>query len=310
MELVAAHDLLGNALDLQLRADPRQPGKGRATLYIGLTKAVDLEARGEMFRVVLQPRFGPMATWQTTPPTWATWLVASELEVVWPQVLGFIRATIKAAQDRYVRIEGGMQALLSNAASDRFVMVDRESVIAFDSLVAKNAFLAPLDELLSKVVRDLESRGYGWAKDGKGFGDELDALAVDADGRVLVMEIKPGSATASLGWTPAQVARYHRLFDAWAQQGPGHAREVLKGMLAQRSQMGLASVSRPLPPAPLRFVPVIAVCGRVKNPREANERMLAVHTALGRVGIGLDALEVWQVGEDGTIATRELGRLI
>jgi hypothetical protein len=309
VELVSALELRGKALDVQLRANPRQPAEGHATLYIGLTKAIDLRGRGEFFRFDPQRRFGPAAAWQS-PPAWTNWLAASELEAVWPEVLAFVRSTIEAAPDRYVRSEGAMQALLSSAAADRFVVVDRESVIGFDHARAKQAFLAPLNELLSVAVGDLESRGHRWAKAGKRFGDELDALVVDADGRVLVMEVKPGIQTAALGWTPAQVALYHSLFSSWARQDPGLAHEVLTGMLAQRVRIGLAPDGHVPPSAPLQFVPVIAVCGRVLNPNVANERMLAVQAALGRAGSELEELEVWQVGDDGTIETRELGDLI
>jgi nicotinamide mononucleotide adenylyltransferase len=54
---------------------------------------------------------------------------------------------------------------------------------------------------------------------------------------------------------------------------------------------------------------VIAVCGSVKNPSVANERMLAVHDALRRANIDLDELEVWQVTDGGVITTRRLGQL-
>jgi hypothetical protein len=202
-----------------------------------------------------------------------------------------------------------MQALLSNAASDRFVVVDRESMVAFD-VRTKDPFLAPLKEAMSALVRDLDSRGHPWAKADKRFGDELDALAVDSDGRVLVMEVKPGIETAALGWTSAQVARYHWLFTAWARQEPDRAHEVLTGMLAERVRLGLAPPGRLAPVAPPKLIPVIAVCGSVKNPGVANERMRAVHDALRRANIELAELEVWQVTDDGTVATRKLGQLV
>lgn len=189
---------------------------------------MDMRKRSaESFRVVPQTRFGPATTWQSHP-RWADWLVVSELESVWPEALAFIRSTIEATPDRYVRNEGAMQALLSNAAADGFVVVDRESVVGFDAR-RKDALLAPLRETMSALVRDLQAHGHPWAKAEKRFGDELDALAVDSDGRVLVMEVKPGNQTAALGWTTAQVALYHWLFTAWAQQEPARAHAVLTG---------------------------------------------------------------------------------
>jgi hypothetical protein len=297
----------GKALDLQFRSDPRRPSNGRATLYIGLTKGVDLEVRGQAFRVVPQMQFGLATTWVRRPP-WTEWQVASQLKSLWPDALTYIRSTIDAAPERYVRSEGAMQALLANLVSDRFAVVDRESVVGFDPGV-KTQFLAPLSSLLSAVVRDLRSQGYSWATADKRFGDEIDALAVDADGRLLVIEVKPGLNTAGVGWTPAQVARYLWLFTAWAQQDPAHAHAVLTGMLAQRVRLGLARHGRVPPKAPPKLIPVIAVCGSVQNPSVANQRMLAVHDALRGADIDLDELEVWQVTDDGMITTRRLGQL-
>ncbi|MGH2782007.1 MAG: hypothetical protein ACRDLA_11500 [Thermoleophilaceae bacterium] len=80
-------------------------------------------------------------------------------------------------------------------------------------------------------------------------------------------------------------------------------------MLAQRIRLGLTQPGQVRPGKPLRLVPVIAVGGRVKNPGVANERMIAVEAALSRAGFRLNDLEVWQVGNDGTIGIREVGQL-
>lgn len=81
-------------------------------------------------------------------------------------------------------------------------------------------------------------------------------------------------------------------------------------MLAQRVRLGLGPHGRVPPHAPPKLIPVIAVCGSVKNPMVANQRMLTVHEALRRANIELHELEVWQVTDDGIIATRKLGQLV
>ena len=65
-------------------------------------------------------------------------------------------------------------------------------------------------------------------------------LAVDHDGRVLVVEVKHGGDTAGRGWTPAQVALSLRLCQRWVQATPWAA-SILKGMLDQARVIGLGA---------------------------------------------------------------------
>jgi hypothetical protein len=296
-----------SALDLQLRADPRAIEDGHATLYVGLTKALDLAyASDGRFRVLPQTKFGPGMDWNLAP-AWADPLPLDEMARLWPEVIDYAVATIAATPPRYTQKEGGMQAVLSNADADDFAVIDREVVVGF-SPRSKDAFLAPTKNALSNLVPDLVSQGEVWARE-RSFGDELDALAIDSEGRVLVMEVKPGTETTDLGWTPAQVLLYHRLLSSWAEQDAESAPQALDGMLRQRVRIGLEREREWSLRRPLELVPVIAVGGRVKNPRVANERMRAVTDALRRAGLASKEPEVWQVDDAGHVEVRGVGSL-
>jgi hypothetical protein len=54
---------------------------------------------------------------------------------------------------------------------------------------------------------------------------EADFLALDADGGLLVIEVKRGN-DRRLGWTPAQVAYYAALFRRWASEAGPAATET------------------------------------------------------------------------------------
>jgi hypothetical protein len=150
---------------------------------------------------------------------------------------------------------------------------------------------------------------HRWAATPKRFGNELDTLAVDAAGRLLVIEVKPGSPTPALAWTPCQVAVYTRLTRAWVEQDPSYAREVVEGMLHQRGALGLNG-SAPALGSPIEIVPVIAVGLPVQNPKVAIRRFQQVQDALWACGEFLDdELEVWGIDADGQLVATGAGSL-
>ena len=307
VELALDTENATKALDLQLRADPRRTGDGHATLYIGLTKALDLEHRSDgRLRVRPQTRFGPGREWDS-PPEWTDFLPLVDLVRLWPEVIVYAQDTIDAADARYTRSEGGMQAVLSNAGSEGFEVIDREAVIGFDAR-SKAAFLAPIKRALSDLVPALRAEGETWAREGS-FGDELDALAIDREGRVLIVEVKPASETTAVGWTPAQVFLYYRLFSAWVEQEPDSAPEVLEGMLQQRVRIGLARERDWTLRRPLELVSVIAIGGMARNRSVANRRMRAVADGMKRAGLVDVEPQVWQVDESAKVERRPLGGL-
>src|SRR3954451_11238982 len=122
------------------------------------------------------------------------------------------------------------KALLGRGTSD-FGAIDREVVINFPSQPAKAAALAG-EAAGIHAAREQLALTRRWAEKEKAFGDELDLLAVDRAGRVLVVEVKHGTDTGGVGWTPAQVALYLRLCQLWVDATPW-AGSVLNGMLDQ-----------------------------------------------------------------------------
>ena len=146
---------------------------------------------------------------------------------------------------------------------------------------------------------------YAWAAQVTAPGDKLDALAIDAAGRLLAIEVKPGTQTNGLGWTPVQVAMYVRLLRAWIEAAPDTAREVLEGMAMQRLALGLATTSIPQLRVPIEVVPVIAVGKPIVSPREARKRFGIVRDALRTHGEPLDGLQLWSVEETGELSVTD-----
>src|SRR5207302_1685926 len=90
------------------------------------------------------------------------------------------------------------------------------------------------------------------------LGGELDLLAVDPVGRLLVIEVEPGTSVPGITWAPLQVTFYAELFRKWASEvGDEQAREGLSAMLQQRVALGLTQDPRRSLRQPLDIVPVV-----------------------------------------------------
>lgn len=298
-----AHDL-----DLQLRTIPGD-SDSRATLYVGLTQVLHVHCDPKGFRLSGQTGKGFAGRLDPSffQKAWARQQSLEQLAASWPEVLTCVSAAINATPSRYRQREGKLQAQLARGG-DGFLALDREVVVSFpwgEKRQILEQASAPLE-----AARQQLAVTHPWARRERGFGDELDLLAVDGEGRVLVVEVKHGGDTAGIGWTPAQVALYLLILGLWADACPDRA-EVLNGMLDQRRRLALVPESTYRVAEPVQLVPVIGVgpTHELKNPKVANERMTAVRNELARQGVELPGLQIWRVDDTGAVEQRELGRL-
>lgn len=270
--------------DLQLRA---YPGKHRcwATLYVGLTKVLDVYEHHGSFRL----------KGKIDDPAWdSVWEQAHT--AAWfrhqAEVAAYVRGAMGKVAERFTN-EGAVQAMLCTRASHLFSVIDREAVIGFDDTIARKAtYEAVQSPLLAACQPDQTA---AWFKP-KSFGGELDLLAVDDEGRILVVEVKPGSATSGIAWSPLQATFYTRLFRSWADEAGDDAPRILRSMLAQRVDLGLTRDPLRAPRTPVEFVPVVAIGGSPSSP-QALPRLRRVQSALLDAEVGDPALQVWLVEE-------------
>jgi hypothetical protein len=122
----------------------------------------------------------------------------------------------------------------------------------------------------------------------------LDVLAVDARGRLLVMEVKPADTLTGITWAPLQVSFYAHLFSHWSEAVGEESAEILNRMLRQRITIGLEEESSVSLSYPLDIVPVVAIQDPVVHP-QALARLDVVQDQLLEAGQGWDNLEIWLV---------------
>lgn len=270
--------------DLQLRAYPGKPACW-ATLYVGLTKVLDVHERGGIFRLVGK---AAESAWD---PVWENGHSADWFRNQ-PGVVAYVRGALGQVAERFTN-EGAVQAMLCTRASQLFSVIDREAVVGFENTAARTAtYRAEQAPLLGACKTD---PAPPWFKP-KPFGGELDLLAVDDDGRILVIEIKPASATGGIGWAPLQATFYTRLFRAWAGEAGDRCGQILQSMLHQRVALGLTRDPLRSMRTPVEFVPVVAIGGQPRSSK-ALPRLQRVQSALIDAGVGEAGLEVWIVEE-------------
>jgi len=293
------------ALDLQFRADLNSSNH-KATLYSGLTIALDLQysATKDMFKLAA-PK-----TWRTETDVfeavWSTWQPCAALEAAWPQVEAYLEAALPIIDEsgRYTRREGAVQAALSSFDRPDFHVIDRESVIGFPDTPTQQKVFRAMEK---PVLKALElTNGKPWWKPPTSLGDECDALAVTPDGKLLVIEIKPGDAMKGITWAPAQVQHYANLFRAWIdspEPGSPAPRDILTGMVEQRVRLGLLPTSSRVSfPDAIEVIPVVAVGPGAKQ--IAWDRLHEVAQRIDGMRAGGPAVRLWDVNTIGKVQVR------
>lgn len=298
----------GFPLDLGLRALPGKPGAGRATLYLGTTKVLDIHVRPDgLFRLTGHAEgklFGAI-----DPPfdtEWAKWQDANMLADRSIEIGRHVAAAVDGAPSGR-QVEGRYQAAITKPQAGPFVIVDREVSLSLPGGGKKQwieDLRAPLVDVQAQLVA-----ACAWAKGAVAPGDKLDALAIDDQGRVLAIEVKPGASTRGLMWTPVQVAMYVRLLRSWIAIDEAAAAEVLEGMAAQRLALGLNGRGAPRIRLPIEVVPVIAVGKPMTRRKEAPERFDVVLDALHAAGEPLEGLQIWGVELSGKLTCTDAASL-
>jgi hypothetical protein len=289
--------------DVQLRATG---SLGWATIYCGLTNVLHVEyrrTRGYQLRADIRY----MAANQAGPAEgilpWTTWSTPAQLMAGWPAIEAYMTGQFTAVEKRHTN-EGAVQATLCAYGGESYQVIDREAVFGFRDTAERERIHTALRTPLLDAL-DVPAPA-GWWRPPVSLGGELDLLAVDARGRLLVMEVKPADSLAGITWAPLQVSFYARLFHHWSKEIGGESAKILSRMLGQRVTIGLEEESGVSLSYPLDVVPVVAIQDPVAHPR-ALARLNAVQAQLLKAGQGYGNLEVWLVGPDMAIKHHRIG---
>ena len=188
---------------------------------------------------------------------------------------------VKADQrfDRYYnnRKEGYYQNKLSRRygicgkADDQFVIIDKEAVIGYSDQAEKDSILEPIQERYKKLqsmLSDTDADKFGKDLNKKPLGNELDFLALDKQGNLLLIEFKHGTNTSGIYLSPIQIGMY---FDIFKKFPKDELESAVLEMLKQRWKIGLINSRWNSPNRIENFIPVLIISGFNENSK-AKER--------------------------------------
>lgn len=189
---------------------------------------------------------------------------------------------------RWLRKEGLVQAEWM-AVREPWVTLDREAVLGRPSSAARAVALdVPAVRAAHDAVHALAVAGrWGRLADPKG-ANELDQLAVDPEGRLVLVELKAARAS-EVASAPLQALRY-----AWEwHDALPTVLPALGALLAARRRLGLIPVGTPDLTGELR---VVVAWGEGNPSAEVHRRMLAVKEIVdAHMPPGSGGIEVWSL---------------
>ena len=280
--------------DVQLR---REPWATRcwASLYLGLTSVLNVQERAGLFRLNAHPTHKKRGHFDEA---WTQWRPLSQLVVLWPEVEEYLDRIQYRIDRRWLDAEGRVHALLANTDVSGMTVLNREASHSFSDTpireARKEVWRVPLEQAMAAA-----DDGSAWWSGVRqvAFGTSPDFVAVDAEGRLLVVEAKPAHALAGIVRGPAQVAFYAAMWATWLEENGDVDR--LEEELAQRAALGLLPSGAPLTIArPVQVVPVLAI-GPGSASAETWPRLQAVARVVHGVVQSVQALEVVLLDAEG-----------
>ncbi|MDL2214231.1 hypothetical protein LJB76_01565 [Clostridia bacterium OttesenSCG-928-O13] len=173
----------------------------------------------------------------------------------------------KKKDDRYYnnRKEGYYQNELSRMfgicgnSEALYAVVDKEAVVGYKNTAEKEQLFLPLQQKYKKLQQGLsacDAARYGENLDSKSIGKELDFLAIDKSGDLMLIEYKHGTNTSGIYLSPLQIGLYIETFSSLPKDVLSQsATEMFK----QKQALGLISPEWKMPVLSGRIVPVLII---------------------------------------------------
>ena len=259
-------------VDLQFRSNPKT-GAQHASLYVGLTTVLDVHWKPDLVRLVAHYSYHSAGF----DPAWTSWAPVSAAQARSEAVDDYLDTVIPKAAAGRAAVEGSVQAAVSSFGSGKRAMLDREVMLHFRDMSTRKSVMGSVSV---DLLRSLDSAPVPGARP-KSFGGKCDLLALDSDGRLLAVEVKP-KGVSTIIWAPAQAIVYARLLHLWTRNDP-QAAEIISGMISQRQDLHLLASRTPRPVPMPEVLPVVAVQRGMSQ--HHRERLFAVRHHLQEHGI-------------------------
>ena len=145
-------------------------------------------------------------------------------------------------------------------ADDEFVILDKEAVIGYENQAEKDSILLPIQQDYQALLKDLsqsysQSNRYGKNTRKKATGNELDFIALNKNGDILLIEFKDGKNPSGIYLSPFQIGGY---YDLWTGFPKLPLKISLERLAKQKQEIGLINPDWKIP-KPNRIIPVLII---------------------------------------------------
>tara|TARA_B100000315_G_C14491539_1_gene547822 strand:- start:91 stop:1071 length:981 start_codon:yes stop_codon:yes gene_type:complete len=148
--------------------------------------------------------------------------------------------------------------ICGNSTSD-FVIIDKEVVIGYQNKTEKQKICVVKSKKYKKLLNSLSkynSKRFGKNLQNKSVGNELDFLALDKKGNILLIEYKHGTNTSGIYLSPFQIGMYYDLFKKLPMNDLQNA---VFEMLSQKKKIGLINSDWVTPKTIKKIIPVLII---------------------------------------------------
>jgi hypothetical protein len=148
--------------------------------------------------------------------------------------------------------------IIGNKETD-FVIIDKEAVIGYKNQPIKDKLFGtmqnPYKELQTNISKK-DSKRYGKDLQKKSIGSELDFLALDKDGNVLLIEYKDASNPSGIYLSPLQIGLYYDIFTKFPRE---NLETSIFKMFDQKQKIGLINPNWKKPDSIKNIIPVLII---------------------------------------------------
>lgn len=140
-----------------------------------------------------------------------------------------------------------------------FVIIDKEAVIGYSDQTEKDNLFGTLQQKykqLQREISNLNPERYGKDLGKKAIGNELDFLALDKDGNILLIEYKHGTNTSGIYLSPLQIGLYNDVFTNFPKN---ELENAVFEMLEQKQKIGLINPNWGKPNCIKDIIPVLII---------------------------------------------------
>lgn len=136
---------------------------------------------------------------------------------------------------RQIRTEGIVQSMWSRV-TEPWIPFDREAMLSYESTLDRDESrkFVQVDEARAELADETQRDSLRWARLPERLGGKIDQIAVDSDGNLVLVELKPASES-SVYYAPLQLLQY-----VWEWHSAlGAVRNSLQELLNTRVALGL-----------------------------------------------------------------------